>query len=164
MLPLRVAGALNKTPILSLWSPELATSLKWWDAQLSGPIATSTMESKYTVLSMALCTDIPMMVVSTSINKGLGLIKNQLLTFKATVHEDNLGALTLATLEPGRHTSRYKFYALQMQWFCSWLKSKEIEIIHCPSKEQKADYLTKPLSQHVWIMPKSFHGMVNITK
>ena len=71
------------------------------------------MESKYTALSMALRVAIPMMEVSTSINKGLGLIKDRFPTFKATVCEDNLGALTLTTLEPGRHMPRSKFYALQ---------------------------------------------------
>ena len=69
------------------------------------------MESEYTALSMALRAAIPMMTVSTSINKGLDLIKDQFLTFKATLHEDNLGALTLATLEPGCHTPTSKFYA-----------------------------------------------------
>ena len=116
-----------------------------WCSKLQTSIATSTMESEYTALSMALCAAIPMIAVSTSINKGLGLInKDRFLIFKATVHEDNLGALTLGTLEPGRHTPRSKFYALQMHWFRSWLKPKEIEIIHCPSKDQKADFLTKP--------------------
>ena len=75
------------------------------------------MESKYTALLMALCAAILIMAVSTSINKGLGLIKDRFLTFEATVHEDNMGALTLATLEPGRHTPRFKFYALWMHWF-----------------------------------------------
>ena len=77
------------------------------------------MESQYTALSMALCAAISMMVVFTSINKWLGLNKDQFLTVKATVHEDNLGALTLATLEPGQHTLRSKLYALRMRWFHS---------------------------------------------
>ena len=121
-----------------------------WCSKLQTSIATSTMESEYTTLSMALRAAIPMMDVSTSINKDLCLIKERLLTFKATVHEDNLGALTLATLEPGRHTPRSKVYALRMHWFRSWLKPKETEIIYYPSKEQKADFLTKPLSQHIF--------------
>ena len=75
------------------------------------------MESEYTALSLALRAAIPMVGVSTSINKGLRLIHDQFLAFKATVHEDNMGSLTLATLEPGRHTPRSKFYALQMHWF-----------------------------------------------
>ena len=81
--------------------------------QLQVPIATSTMEYEYTALLMALRPVIPMKALSTSINKGLGLIKDRFLPFKAIVHEDNLGALTLATLEPGCHVPRSKFYALQ---------------------------------------------------
>ena len=117
-----------------------------WCSKLQTSIATSTMESEYTALSMALRAAIPLMAVSTSINKGLGLIKDKFLTFKATVHEDNLGALTLATLEPGRHTPRSKFYALKLHWFRSWMIPNEIGVIHCPTKDQKADYLTKPLT------------------
>ena len=55
-----------------------------WCSKLQTSITTSTMESEYTVLSMALQADIPMMAISISINKGLGLIKDQFLTFKAT--------------------------------------------------------------------------------
>ena len=117
-----------------------------WCSKLQTSIATSTMESEYTALSMALRAAIPLMAVSSSINEGLGLNKDKFLTFKATVHEDNIGALTLASLEPGRHTPRSKFYALRMHWFRSWLKRDEIVITHCPTKDQKADYLTKPLT------------------
>eukprot|EP00536_Pseudo-nitzschia_multiseries_P005323 jgi/Psemu1/190281/e_gw1.99.21.1 len=88
------------------------------------------------------------MLVSLTINEGLGLSRDHLLTFRATLHEDNLGALTLAKLEPGCHTPRSKFYALlKLHWFRLWLKPKEAETVHCPTKDQKeADYLTKPLS------------------
>ena len=55
------------------------------------------------------------------------------------------GALRLAQLEPGQNTPRSKFYALKLHWFWSWLKPKLIEIIHCPTQDQKADFLTKPL-------------------
>ena len=61
------------------------------------------MESEYTALSMALCAAIPLMAVSSAINKGLGLLNTKFLKFQATVHKDNLGTLTLAKLEPGRH-------------------------------------------------------------
>ena len=85
------------------------------------------------------------MTVTEAINKGLGLVHHRLLTFKAIVHEDNMGALRLAQLEPGRNTPRSKFYALKLHWFCSWLKPKFIEIINCPTHDQKADFLTKSL-------------------
>ena len=116
-----------------------------WCSKLQPCIATSTMESEYTALSMSLRAAIPLIEVTKAINKGLNFTTTKLLTFKATVHEDNMGALKLAKLEPGRNTPRSKFYALKLHWFRSWLVPKEIEIIHCPTKDQKADYLTKPL-------------------
>mmetsp|Transcript_26713 Transcript_26713/g.63708 ORF Transcript_26713/g.63708 Transcript_26713/m.63708 type:complete len:111 (-) Transcript_26713:138-470(-) len=71
---------------------------------------------------------------------------SNLLTFKTTVHEDNMGALTLAKLEPGRSTPRSKFYAIKMHWFRSHLKPSEIELEYIDTKEQKADIFTKALS------------------
>ena len=62
------------------------------------------MESEYTALSMALRAAIPLLDVTKSINDGLKFTATRLLTFKATVHEDNMGALRLAKLEPGQHT------------------------------------------------------------
>ena len=118
-----------------------------WCSKLQPCIATSTMESEYTALSMALRAAIPLMAVTSSINKGLNFTATKFLQFKATVHEDNMGALKLANLEPGRNTPRSKFYALKLHWFRSWLVPKEIEIIHCPTKDQKADFLTKPLTR-----------------
>jgi hypothetical protein len=116
-----------------------------WCSKLQPCIATSTMESEYTALSMALRAAIPLLDITTSINNGLNFTTEKLLTFKATVHEDNMGALRLAHLEPGQNTPRSKFYALKLHWFRSWLKPRHIEIIHCPTKDQKADYLTKAL-------------------
>jgi hypothetical protein len=116
-----------------------------WCSKLQPCIATSTMESEYTALSMSLRAAIPLLEVTAAINKGLDFTATRLLTFKATVHEDNMGALRLAQLEPGQHTPRSKFYALKLHWFRSWLKPRAIEIIHCPKKDQKADFLTKPL-------------------
>jgi hypothetical protein len=83
-----------------------------WKSQLQTSIATSTMESEYTALSMALRAAIPLLDICVSINQGLGITKDKLLIFKTTIHEDNIGAFTLAKLEPGRHTPRSKFYAL----------------------------------------------------
>jgi hypothetical protein len=51
------------------------------------------MESEYTALSMALRAAIPLLDVTKSINDGLKFTATRLLTFKATVHEDNMGAL-----------------------------------------------------------------------
>jgi hypothetical protein len=124
---------------------EIAGCPVLWVSKLQSTIATSTMESEYTALSMALRAAIPLIAVTKAVTTGLAFTRDRILTFKATVHEDNQGAIILANLEPGRHTPRSKFYALRLHWFRSWLKPNEIEIVFISTKLQKADYLTKPL-------------------
>ena len=115
-----------------------------WVSKLQSTVVTSTMESEYTAMSMAMQSAIPLLAVIESVSGGLKYTKHKLLTFKATVHEDNQGALILANLEDGRHTPRSKFYAIKLHWFRSWLKPKAIEVIFIPTLEQKVDFLTKP--------------------
>ena len=81
------------------------------------------MKFEYTALSMSLRAAIPLMAVTSVINKGLDFVCDQLLTFKATVCEDNMGALRLAQLEPDRKTPRSNFYAQKLPWFRYWLKT-----------------------------------------
>jgi hypothetical protein len=108
------------------------------------------MESEYIALSMALRAAIPLLDICVSINQGLGITKQKLLAFKTTIHKDNIGALKIEKLEPGRHKPRSKFYALQLHWFRPWLKPREIKIVHVSTKDQKADYLTKPLTSQLF--------------
>ena len=66
---------------------------------------------------MALCSAIPLLVVIKSVTERLNYNKHKPLTFKATVHADNQGALILANLETGHCTPWSKFYALKIHWF-----------------------------------------------
>ena len=125
---------------------EIANCPVLWVSVMQTTIATSTMESEYTALSQACRAAIPLLAVIDSATKGLNYTKRNRLTFKATIHEDNMGALILAKLEPGRHTPRSKFYALKLHWFRSWLIPKAIELVFVPTNDQKADYLTKALN------------------
>jgi len=124
---------------------EIANCPVIWVSKLQTTIATSTVESEYTAMSMALRSVILLLAVIESVSGGLNYHKHKLLTFKATVHKDNKGALILANLEDGRFTPRSKFYAIKLHWFRSWLKPKEIEVTFIPTLLQKADFLTKPL-------------------
>ena len=121
-----------------------------WVAKLQKYIATSTMESEYTALSVALPAAISLMDISIDITDGLHLNTKNLVSFRATVHKDIQGALALAKLEPGHHTPRSKFYAIKLHWFRFWLNPKHIQIIFCPTQLQKADFLTKPLTKEVF--------------
>lgn len=127
---------------------EVANCPVLWTSKLQSTIATSTMESEYTALSMAMRAFIPLHAVVKSVVGGLKFTRQKSVTFKATVHEDNQGALILANLEPGRHTVRSKFYSLRLHWFRSWVHNPAngISLQFVETLKQKADFLTKPLS------------------
>ena len=80
------------------------------------------MESEYTALFMPLCAAIPLMDIAVAITNGLHLNTKNLVTFRATGHEDNQGVLAFAKLQPGRHTPRPIFYTIKLHWLRSWLK------------------------------------------
>ena len=63
---------------------------------------------------MALQAAIPLLDLVEKVSKGLCYFKSRLLTFKATVHKDNQGALILAQLEPRQHTPKSKFHAQKL--------------------------------------------------
>ena len=88
-----------------------------WTSKLQSSIALSTMEAEYNALSESLKSVLPLRELLTHVAEGVGLSKEYTTTFKTTVWEDNMGALTLANLEPGRITPRSKYYAVKMHWF-----------------------------------------------
>jgi hypothetical protein len=115
-----------------------------WMSKLQTNIATSTMEAEYTALSIALRAAIPLLDVIRFVISAFSLTTGSLLRFKTTVHEDNQGALKLATLEPGRQTPRSKFYAIRYHRFRVYLKPNEVEIVYIDTSLQ-TDILTKSL-------------------
>ena len=125
---------------------EVANCPVLWISKMQSTIATSTMEAEYTALSMALRAAIPYLDLLNNVTTGLMFTKDRPVSFIATVHEDNRGALILSTLEPGRHTPRSKFYALKLHWFRSWLIPKKIGISFIETEKQHADFLTKSMS------------------
>ena len=71
----------------------------------------STMEAEHVALSSAMKELIPFQELFRGVASSIGLETSKT-TFRTNVHEDNEGALTLAKLEPGRHTPRSKHYAI----------------------------------------------------
>jgi len=63
----------------------------------------------------------------------LGLTPEQLSTIQSTVFEDNVGALTLANLEPPRITPKSKHFGIKYHWFREQLKPAAIEIVKVAS-------------------------------
>jgi hypothetical protein len=66
---------------------------------------------------------------------------------------DNIGALTLACLEPCCMTPRSKHYAIKYHWFCSRVfdPCSNITIVKNDSKNQLGDMFTKGLPQATFV-------------
>ena len=107
----------------------------------------STMEAEYNALSTAMRDLIPFRNVALAVAGAVGVQEEVLTTFRSTVHEDNVGALTLANMEVGRVTPRSKHYAVRTHWFRSHLQPNQVEIVKIDTAIQRADTLTKPLGR-----------------
>jgi len=62
------------------------------------------MEAEYNAFSMATKELIPLKRLVQTVSSSIGLKKETITTFKTTVWEDSVGALTLAKVEPSRTT------------------------------------------------------------
>jgi hypothetical protein len=103
------------------------------------------MESEYVALSTA-CKDLfPIVQLVTDLASAVGLKINNVANMHIKIHEDNVGALTLANLEPGRMTPRSKHYALKYHWFREHVHAKRVKIVKIDSKNQLGDIFTKGL-------------------
>ena len=69
-------------------------------------------------------------------------------TFKTTVYEDNMAALSIATNQ--RLTSRSKHFSVKYHHFWESVKNGLIAVEKIGTKEQNADYLTKGLPHETY--------------
>lgn len=105
------------------------------------------MEAEYNALSLCMRSVLPFQRIVEHIDFQLQYSTGPTTSFKVTVWEDNVGALTLANLELGRITPRSKDYAIKYHWFRSHLVPNKITISKIATKMQKADILTKGLTK-----------------
>ena len=75
------------------------------------------MQAEYVALSTAMRDLLPFRELVIEICERIQLNEESLATIKSTVWEDNVGALTLANLEPPRVTQKSKHFAVQYHWF-----------------------------------------------
>ena len=118
-----------------------------WVSRLQTEIALSTAKAEYIALSQALRDVIPLMTLLREINTVFP-VHVSTPQFVCKVHEDNQTCITMATSQ--RFTSRTKHIALKYHHFCSHVKNGQIKIMYCRTTEQKADLLTKPLSDDLF--------------
>jgi hypothetical protein len=69
---------------------------------------------------------------------------------RATVFEDNNGALSLATNQ--RITNRTRYYLIKWHWFWSHVGDtpEKVSVVKIATDQQIADYLTKGLSRETF--------------
>jgi hypothetical protein len=67
-----------------------------------------------------------------------------------TIHEDNSGALILATTPPPQFTPRSKHYAIKTIWFREKIIEKKIKVVPIETRLQKGDIFTKMPSQVIF--------------
>jgi hypothetical protein len=103
------------------------------------------MESEYCALSQA-CKDLfPIVELVQELAKSVGLQVDGVANMHIKIHEDNVGALTLANLEPGRMTPCSKHYALKYHWFREHVRANNVKIVKIDTTNQLGDLFTKGL-------------------
>ena len=118
-----------------------------WKSILMKNLCLSTMEAEYCALSRS-CKDLfPIIDQLKELALAVGLPSDEVTTLHTTIHEDNVGALTLAKLEPKRTTPRSKHYALHMHWFRTRVSdpAANMDVVKVDSRNQLGDIFTKGL-------------------
>ena len=113
----------------------------YWASHLQTEIALSTAKAEYIAMSSALRKVIPLMTLMKELHTIFPVHINKL-NFFCKVHEDNQSTIRMAKSD--KFTLQTKHNALN-HYFCSHVKNGRIEISYCPTEDQKADLLTKPL-------------------
>ena len=106
-----------------------------WASKLQTNIALSTMQTEYVALSSAMRDILPLKALMVEIATCMGLGYEDADNIKTKVWEDNVGALTLSNLEPGRNTSRSKHFTIKLHWFRESLELNSIEVLKVESKD-----------------------------
>ena len=118
-----------------------------WVSRLQTEIALSTAEAEYIAFSQSLRDVISLITLLKEINKVYPVhVKNPTFVSK---HEDNQSCITMATSQ--KFTPRTKHIALKYHHFRSHVKNGAIQISYCRTIEQKADLLTKPLADDLFL-------------
>ena len=96
------------------------------------------------------CKDLhPLVSLIRELSAAVGLDDSFISNIHCKVHEDNVGALTLARLEPRRMTPSSKHYAIKYHWFRDKVAdpSQGITLVKIDTKNQLGDLFTKGLPQ-----------------
>ena len=118
-----------------------------WKSQLQTEIALSSTESEYTGLSYALREAIPIMELLREIQKEGRVQVATTASIRCRVFEDNNGALEMAKVH--KYRPRTKHLNVKLHHFRSYVEKREVTIHPIDTKDQLADYLTKPVNYEI---------------
>ena len=121
-----------------------------WKSQLqSSKTALSTMEAEITALAHCCRELFPIIDMVKTLGKIYGL-EEQLTQMNVSIHEDNAGALLLASTLPPQFTPRSKWYHIETVWFREEIVKRGILLKKICTTEQLGDIFTKGLSKVVF--------------
>ncbi|KAL7460686.1 hypothetical protein ACHAXS_001129, partial [Conticribra weissflogii] len=116
-----------------------------WKSCLQMEIAMSMMEAEYVALSQS-CKDLfPILDIVAEVTAAVGIPRDEVTRLHVTVHEDNVGTLTLGCLAPRRMTPCLKHYAIKFHWFRKHIGHWKIHLVKVCSEDQLGDLFTKGL-------------------
>ena len=118
-----------------------------WTSKLMDAVCVSTVMAEHCALSLAMREVPPPRDLIKTVANGCGIAPECRTVFKVHVWEDNMGALTPASSDPGQTASRSRFCDSKAHWFRSHLSDdphNSIEVQKVDSKFQLADIFTKP--------------------
>ena len=116
-------------------------------SKLQTEVSLSTLEAEYSALSHSMRLLLPIRRLLLEMIEGLELPPS-LANFETTVHEDNNGALLLATNQ--KITARTKYFLVKYHFFWDWVKKGDVKIVKVDTKEQIADIFTKGLPRETF--------------
>ena len=118
-----------------------------WKSQLQTEVCLSSTESEYVGLSYALREAIPIMEVMKEMNQHGFNVSKEAPKLHFKVFEDNSGALEMANNH--KYRPRTKHLNIKYHHFRHYVEKGEITVHKIDTKDQLADYLTKPVSQEI---------------
>ncbi len=127
----------------------------YWSSKLQTETATSTMEAEIIALGSCCRKLLPIIAFVDEIGVAIGYKKpndddHSSSSMHITIHEDNSGALILATTPPPQFTPRSKHYAIKTIWFCEKIIEKKIKVLPIETRLQKGNIFTKMPSQIIF--------------
>ena len=118
-----------------------------WKSQLQGEIALSSTESEYIGISYSLREVIPVMELLKEMKRHKFPVMGTTPKVHCKVFEDNSGALEMAKTH--KYRPRTKHLNVKLHHFRDYVTRGEVSVHKIDTKEQLADYLTKPVNQEI---------------